>query len=60
MSGVRTFARRVLHGPAFSALLVRCGIDVRRFRLLVEPRGAGRTSGRGNGSWMTRSWPSTA
>ena len=36
MSGLRAFARRLLHGPAFTALLERCGIDVRRFWLLVD------------------------
>ena len=36
MSGLRAFARRLLHGPVFTALLVRRGIDVRRFRLLVD------------------------
>ena len=36
MSGLRDFGRRLLHGPAFTALLERCGIDVRRFWLLVD------------------------
>ena len=36
MSGLRDFARRLLHGPAFTALLERCGVDVRRFWLLVD------------------------
>ncbi len=36
MSGLRAFARRLLHGPAFTALLERCGIEVRRFWLLVD------------------------
>ena len=36
MSGLREFGRRLLHGPAVTALLERCGIDVRRFWLLVD------------------------
>ncbi len=36
MSGLRDLVRRLLHGPAFTALLERCGIDVRRFWLLVD------------------------
>ena len=36
MSGLRAFARRLLHGPAVTALLERCGIDARRFWLLVD------------------------
>ncbi len=36
MSGLRAFFRRCLHGPAFTALLERCGIDVRRFWLLLD------------------------
>ena len=36
MSGLRAFARRLLRGPASTALLERCGIDVRRFQLLVD------------------------
>ena len=36
MTGLRAFGRRLLHGPEFTALLVRCGIDVRRFWLLVD------------------------
>ena len=36
MSGLRSLGRRLLHGPAFTGLLERCGIDVRRFWLLVD------------------------
>ena len=36
MTGLRILGRRLLHGPAFTGLLERCGVDVRRFRLLVE------------------------
>ena len=36
MSGLRDLLRRFLHGPAFTALLERCNIDVRRFWLLVD------------------------
>ena len=36
MSGLRDLVRRCLHGPAFTAVLERCGIDVRRFWLLVD------------------------
>ena len=36
MSGLHEFGRRLLHGPAVTALLERCGIDVRRFWLLVD------------------------
>ncbi len=36
MSGFRAFFRRLFHGPAFTALLERCGIDVRRFWLLAD------------------------
>ena len=36
MSGLGELGRRLLHGPAFTALLERCGIDVRRFWLLVD------------------------
>ena len=36
MSGLRALFRRCLHGPAFTALLERCGIDVRRFWLLLD------------------------
>ncbi len=36
MSGLRALVRRLLHGPAFTALLRRCGIDVRRFWVLVD------------------------
>ena len=36
MSGLLDLLRRFLHGPAFTALLERCGIDVRRFWLLVD------------------------
>ena len=36
MSGLLALGRRLLHGPAFTALLERCGIDVRRFWLLVD------------------------
>ena len=36
MSGLRALVLRFLHGPTFTALLERCGIDVRRFWLLVD------------------------
>ena len=36
MSGLRSLGRRLLHGPAFTGVLERCGIDVRRFWLLVD------------------------
>ena len=36
MSGLLALVRRFFHGRAFTALLVRCGIDVRRFWLLVD------------------------
>ena len=36
MSGLLALVRRTLHGPAFTALLERCGVDVRRFWLLVD------------------------
>ncbi len=36
MTGFRSLGRRLLHGPAFTGMLVRCGIDVPRFWLLVD------------------------
>lgn len=36
MSGLLALVRRFFHGRAFTALLVRCGIDVRRFWLLAD------------------------
>ncbi len=36
MTGLRSLGRRLLHGPAFTGLLERCGVDVRRFWLLVD------------------------
>ena len=36
MSGLLALGRRLLHGPAFTALLERCGVDVRRFWVLVD------------------------
>ena len=36
MSRLVALGRRLLHGPAFTALLERCGVDVRRFWLLVD------------------------
>lgn len=36
MSGLRDLVLRLFHGPAFTALLRRCGIDVRRFWVLVD------------------------
>ncbi len=36
MSGLLALGRRLLHGPMFTALLERYGIDVRRFWVLVD------------------------
>ena len=36
MSRLVALGRRLLHGPAFTALLERCGVDVRRFWVLVD------------------------
>ncbi len=36
MSGLIAHGRRLLHGPAFTALLERYGVDVRRFWVLVD------------------------
>ena len=36
MSGLLALGRRLLHGRAFTALLERCGVDIRRFWVLVD------------------------
>ena len=36
MTGLRALGRPLLHGPAFSGMLERCGVDVRRFWVLVD------------------------